>query len=161
MSRDPEVAAYQYPPQKRKAGYSERQSLERPPRGNQCACLVALATVAFLMVGPGCAQENQNPLGRRVKNWTGTNGVLDIYAGANLVMRFVPIDKLSTAYGVSDSERRPYRYGYGHVNRNLNFVVDPGRREVYFEVSDCLTNTCSTKTTNIGPRSGIRRSART
>ena len=92
------------------------------------------------MAVTGCTQESQNRLGRAVKNWTGTNGVLDIYAGDKLVMRFIGIDKLSTAYGTSDSEPRPYRYGYGHVDRNLNFTVDPGERKVYFEVSDYSTS---------------------
>ena len=43
----------------------------------------------------------------------GNNGVLDVYAGEKLVMRFIKIDKLSTATGTQDSLPRPYRFGYG------------------------------------------------
>jgi len=50
------------------------------------------------------------------------------------------IDKLSTAMGTSDNQPRSYRYGYGVMDENLNFVVDPGVKKVYFEVSDCSSN---------------------
>jgi hypothetical protein len=52
--------------------------------------------------------------------------VLDVYAGDKLVMRFVKIDKISTAYGTEDKLPRPYRYGYGTVDENFNFKVDSG-----------------------------------
>ncbi|HEX7891057.1 MAG TPA: hypothetical protein VF522_17005 [Ramlibacter sp.] len=82
----------------------------------------------------GCTQEQQNQLGRGIQNWTGTNGVLELYAGDKLVRRFVRVDKLSTAIGTSDNEPRIYRYGYGVLDENLNFVADPGEKKVYFEV---------------------------
>jgi len=82
----------------------------------------------------GCTQEQQNKLGRTVQNWTGTNGVLEVYAGDKLVRRFVRIDKLSTALGTDDAEPRAYRYGYGVLDENLNFVADPGEKKVYFEI---------------------------
>ncbi len=47
----------------------------------------------------GCTQEKQNEILRSVQNWTGTNGVLEVYAGEKLVKRFIKIDKMSTAYG--------------------------------------------------------------
>jgi hypothetical protein len=87
-----------------------------------------------------CTQESQNELSRSFQNWTGTDGVLDVYAGEKLVMRFVKIDKLSTAYGTSEKEPRPYRYGYGYVDENFNFKADNGEKKVYFEVSDYATN---------------------
>ena len=93
---------------------------------------LALAFAALLAAG--CTQEQQNQLGRGIQNWTGTNGVLEIYAGDKLVRRFVRIDKLSTALGTSDSEARSYRYGYGVLDENLNFQADPGEKKVYFEV---------------------------
>ena len=37
----------------------------------------------------GCTQETQNKFGRAIQNWTGTNGVLEIYAGEKLVKRFI------------------------------------------------------------------------
>ena len=79
-------------------------------------------------------------LGRSIQNWTGTDGVLEIYAGEKLVRRFINIDKLSTAHGTSDDKTRPYRFGYGHIDLNLNMVKDPKERKVYFEFSDFSTN---------------------
>jgi hypothetical protein len=92
---------------------------------------LVLGTIALVA---GCTQEQQNQLGRGVQNWTGTNGVLEVYAGEKLVRRFIRVDKLSTALGTSDSESRAYRYGYGVLDENLNFVADPGEKKVYFEV---------------------------
>jgi hypothetical protein len=86
-----------------------------------------------------CTQETQNKLGRAVQNWTGTNGVLEIYAGDALVKRFVHIDKLSTAMGTSDGEPRAYRFGYGVLDENQNGAVDPGEKKIYFEVSNFST----------------------
>jgi hypothetical protein len=99
----------------------------------------ALATLALLVLSAGCTQETQNKLGRAVQNWTGTNGVLEIYAGQTLAKRFLHIDKLSTALGTSDSQPREYRFGYGVLDANLNGVADEGERKVYFEVSSFST----------------------
>ena len=97
---------------------------------------VALTGLALAVA---CTQETQNKLGRAVQNWTGTNGVLEIYAGATLVKRFLHVDKLSTAMGTSDGEPRAYRFGYGVLDANQNGVVDAGEKKVYFEVSDFST----------------------
>jgi hypothetical protein len=88
----------------------------------------------------GCTQEQQNKIGREIQNWTGTDGILEIYAGDKLVRRFLKIDKLSTALGTDDGKARDYRYGYGYLDENLNMQVDPGEKRVYFEVSN-YTNT--------------------
>lgn len=88
----------------------------------------------------GCTQEKQNQIERSVQNWTGTNGVLEIYAGPTLVRRFLEVDKLSTAYGTDDKTPRSYRYGYGKMDVNLNGNVDPGEKRVYFEISDYSTS---------------------
>ncbi len=88
----------------------------------------------------GCTQEQQNKISRDIQNWTGTNGVLEFYAGDKLVRRFLKIDKLSTAMGTEDGRPRSYRYGYGVLDENLNFVVDPGEKKVYFEISDFGSN---------------------
>lgn len=98
-----------------------------------------LAMAAVLMV-LACTQESQNKIGRSIQNWTGTDGVLEIYAGEQLVRRFINVDKLSTAYGTSDSNPRPYRFGYGYFDTNLNMVKDPDERKVYFEFSDYSTS---------------------
>jgi hypothetical protein len=93
---------------------------------------------AALLIG-GCTQEAQNQLGRGIQNWTGTDGILEVYAGNTLVKRFMEIDKLSTAIGTSDDEARSYRYGYGKLDANLNGVVDGDESKVYFEVSGLST----------------------
>ncbi len=98
-----------------------------------------LAVLTVLFVG-GCTQETQNSLSRSIQNWTGTNGVLDIYAGEKLVKRFIKIDKLSTAYGTNDAKLRPYRYGYGYDDTNFNMQKDAGENKVYFEFSDYSTS---------------------
>jgi hypothetical protein len=51
-----------------------------------------------------CTQEQQNKISRDIQNWTGTNGVLEVYAGDKLVRRFLKIDKLSTAMGTDDKK---------------------------------------------------------
>jgi len=95
---------------------------------------------ATLFFFSACTQEVQNQVGRAVQNWTGTDGVLDVYAGEILVKRFIKIDKLSTAIGTSDSQVRPYRYGYGYLDVNQNLRVDEGEKKVYFEFSDYSTS---------------------
>lgn len=95
---------------------------------------IRLAILFLAVLVAGCTQEQQNQLGRGIQNWTGTNGVLEIYSGEKLVRRFVQVDKLSTAIGTSDNESRSYRYGYGILDENLNFAADPGEKKVYFEV---------------------------
>jgi hypothetical protein len=99
---------------------------------NVLCCLVLLVLV-------GCTQEAQNQFSRSIQNWTGTNGVLEIYAGDRLVQRFIKIDKLSTAYGTSDRQARGYRYGYGIIDTNLNGQADGSEKKVYFEVSEFAT----------------------
>jgi hypothetical protein len=100
----------------------------------------ALAVSAAAVIAVGCTQETQNQIGRAVQNWTGTNGVLEIYAGEKLVKRFLDIDKLTTATATKGGgEARPYRFGYGVLDANLNGVRDPGEKKVYFEISDYST----------------------
>ena len=98
-----------------------------------------LISLTALLLG-ACTQETQNKFSRAVQNWTGTNGVLDIYAGDKLVKRFIEIDKLSTAVSTNGSTPRPYRFGYGILDANLNMQKDPGETKVYFEFSDYSTS---------------------
>lgn len=86
-----------------------------------------------------CTQETQNKIGREINNWTGVNGVLEIYAGDKLVRRFIKVDKLTTALGTDNGKDRPYRFGYGVMDANLNGVMDSGEKKVYFEFSDYST----------------------
>ena len=87
-----------------------------------------------------CTQESQNKIGRAVQNWTGTDGIIEIYAGDKLVKRFMKIDKISTASGTGTGESRPYRFGYGVLDANLNGQADSGEKKVYFEFSDYSTS---------------------
>jgi hypothetical protein len=102
--------------------------------------LFVFITMTVLLVFTGCTQEAQNKIGRAVQNYTGTDGVLDIYAGGELVKRFIKIDKISTASSTSGNAARPYRYGYGILDQNKNLVKDPGEKKVYFEFSDYSTS---------------------
>ena len=100
--------------------------------------LIAPLLVAAALAG--CTQETQNQIGRSIQNWTGTDGTLEIYAGEKLVRRFIHIDKLSTAYGTDSSEARPYRFGYGVLDSNLDGQKSEGEQRVYFEFSDYASN---------------------
>ncbi|MEE2645510.1 MAG: hypothetical protein VYD19_11305 [Myxococcota bacterium] len=99
---------------------------------------VALAVAIFSF--KFFSQETQNRFSRALQNWTGTNGVLEIYAGDKLVRRFVKIDKISTATGTENSRDRPYRFGYGVLDEDLDGVAGPEEKKVYFEFSDYSTS---------------------
>ncbi|MDD2789349.1 MAG: hypothetical protein PHU40_01660 [Sulfurimonas sp.] len=99
--------------------------------------LILALAVAFMF--SACTQETQNKLGRSIQNWTGTNGVLDIYMGEKLVQRFIKIDKLSSAEATQGEGARNYRYGYGYLDTNFNLKVDEGEKKLYFEISDYAT----------------------
>jgi len=62
--------------------------------------VILLAASVFWM--SGCTQETQNKLGRAMQNWTGTNGVLDIYEGEKLVMT---IRRVSTVTATGTTTR--------------------------------------------------------
>jgi len=99
-----------------------------------------LVTFAIALIFSACTQETQNKLGRTIQNWTGTDGVLDIYMGEKLVKRFIKIDKLSTAESTTGQTSRTYRYGYGYYDINQNYRVDEGEKKLYFEISDYATS---------------------
>lgn len=98
--------------------------------------------VAFLGLTllAACTQESQNKISRNIQNWTGTNGVVEIYAGDKVVRRFLKVDKLSTAEATGQrGVAREYRFGYGIFDENMNFRADPGEKKVYFEIGDYAT----------------------
>ena len=97
------------------------------------ALITALVGATLLTA---CTQEQQNKISRDIQNWTGTNGVLEVYAGDKVVRRFLKVDKISTGLGTDDKMPRAYRYGYGVLDENLNMQVDDGEKKVYFEISD-------------------------
>ena len=96
-------------------------------------------SIMIVLLFTACTQETQNKLGRSLQNWTGTDGVLDIYMGEKLVQRFIKIDKLSTAEATQGNSPRTYRYGYGYLDKNFNFKIDSGEKKLYFEISDYAT----------------------
>ena len=71
---------------------------------------VLALTIATAIWFAGCTQESQNQLGRSIQNWTGTDGVLDVFAGEKIAMRIIKIDKLTTAEGTNDHVPRAYRW---------------------------------------------------
>ncbi len=103
------------------------------PKSMRLGLVVALAAAVLLAA---CTQEQQNNIGRSIQNWTGTDGVLELYAGNQVVRRFLKVDKLSTATATDSDVARNYRFGYGVFDANLNMRVDSGEKRVYFEVSD-------------------------
>jgi hypothetical protein len=107
----------------------------RPLVSKLSASLVFIAALSLT----ACTQEQQNKIGRGIQNWTGTDGVLEVYSGDKLVRRFLKVDKISTALGTDDSKAREYRYGYGFLDANLNMQVDPSEKRVYFEFSNYST----------------------
>lgn len=98
---------------------------------------ILIAVISLLV---SCTQESQNRLSRGIQNWTGTNGVLDVISGGKTVYRFINIDKMTTAKATQGANSRPYRYGYGVFDKNLNFKQDLGEKKVYFEISDYSTH---------------------
>ena len=101
--------------------------------------LFIISILGLALMFSACTQETQNKLGRSLQNWTGTDGVLDIYMGGKLVKRFIKIDKLSTAISTDGNKPRNYRYGYGYLDENQNYKVDKGEKKTYFEISNYST----------------------
>jgi len=96
--------------------------------------------IAMMLMFTACTQETQNKLGHAIQNWTGVDGVLEVYAGDKLVKRFLNIDKLTTGISTQGQAPRPYRYGYGILDENLNMIADRNEKKVYFEFSDYSTS---------------------
>jgi len=101
--------------------------------------IVIFSLIIVGILVSGCTQETQNRIGRSIQNWTGTDGVLDVYMGGKLIKRFIKIDKLTTATSTDGNVPRNYRYGYGYLDENQNYIVDKGEKKLYFEVSNYST----------------------
>ena len=96
---------------------------------------------SLALCSAGCTQEIQNKISRSIQNWTGTNGVLDVMSDGKVMYRFIQIDKMSTASATGGGgSSRPYRFGYGVFDQNLNYKKDPEEKKVYFEISDYSTS---------------------
>ena len=62
-----------------------------------CRTAVALAlALALSVLAAACTQEQQNQFRRDIQNWTGTNGVLEVYAGEKRV--YFEISDYATNY---------------------------------------------------------------
>jgi hypothetical protein len=101
--------------------------------------ITALLTLIVLITST-CTQETQNKISRSIQNWTGTNGVVDVISDGKILYRWIQVDKLSTATSTDGpKEARSYRFGYGVMDLNQNFIVDENEKKVYFEVGDYTT----------------------
>lgn len=99
--------------------------------------LLAPATFLALAAASGCTFETRNKISRTIQNWTGTNGVVDVFSDGKVMYRFLDVEKLTTADATdSPGEARPYRFGYGVMDLNQNYRADPGEKKIYFEVSN-------------------------
>lgn len=101
--------------------------------------LLVILSVFFALTQSSCTQEQQNKISRSLQNWTGTDGVLDVLSAGKVMYRFIEIDKISTARATGGKESRPYRFGYGVLDLNLNYVKDANEKNIYFEISDYST----------------------
>ncbi|MBC7660295.1 MAG: hypothetical protein H7249_11365 [Chitinophagaceae bacterium] len=109
-------------------------------RSQSSPLLIAAALACVSVSFSGCTKESQNKISRSVQNWTGTNGVLDVINSGKLMYRFINIDKLTTGSATGGEESRAYRYGYGVLDTNQNYIADPGEKKLYFEISDYSTS---------------------
>ncbi len=82
--------------------------------------------------------ERLNIIGRTVETTFGLdNGVVEIYSEGKLIKRFLKVEKLTTAYGTYKNEVRPYRFGYGYIDKNLDGILNRNEKrlgKVYFEI---------------------------
>jgi hypothetical protein len=100
-----------------------------------------MKTCLLLLLLAGCTFESRNQISRSIQNWTGTNGVVDVYSNGKVMYRFLHVEKLTTGASTeAPAVSRPYRYGYGVMDLNQNYRTDPNEKKVYFEVSDYSTS---------------------
>ena len=103
--------------------------------------VVPLALAGLVLHLSGCTFETRNRISRSIQNFTGTNGVVDVYSDGKVMYRFLQVEKLTTGEATDGSkEARAYRFGYGHFDTNQNYKVEPNEKKVYFEVSDYATS---------------------
>jgi len=102
------------------------------------AILLVLAFGGFLAFRYFFSPERMNQIGRTVGTTFGFDyGVVEYYSMGRLVARFFNVEKLTTASGTYENQTRPYRFGYGFRDSNLNGYLDPeeaAQGKAYFEV---------------------------
>jgi hypothetical protein len=110
---------------------------------NSNALKIFAGVISVLVLGAfigSCTQESQNKISRSIQNWTGTNGVVDVVSNGKVMYRWIQVDKLSTAVATDGAkEARAYRFAYGVMDINQNFIADDDEKKVYFEVGDYST----------------------
>ncbi|WP_293179523.1 hypothetical protein [Oceanithermus sp.] len=100
--------------------------------------VVLLLLGGFLAFRYVFSPERMNQLGRTVSTTFGFDyGVVEYYSMGRLVARFFNVEKLTTATGTYENQTRPYRFGYGYRDLDLDGVLDPDEAvlgKAYFEV---------------------------
>jgi len=100
--------------------------------------LVVLVVGLFWIYRMLFSPERLNIIGRTIETTIGfENGVVEFYSGGILVKRFLKVEKLTTATGTYQKQVRPYRFGYGYIDLNLDGVLNKNEKElgkVYFEI---------------------------
>jgi len=111
--------------------------------GKQITMIIAgIFIVVLLFVGVKYfSEENQNIFNRSLQTTMGIKeGKVEVYVGQDHpIRRFFNVEKLSTAIATGGSEARPYRYGFGYIDKNKNNILDPDekkRGKKYFELSE-------------------------
>lgn len=114
---------------------TQRRRTVRRRAGRFHLGIALVGTVSGLVTG--CTYETRNRISRSIQNWTGTNGVVDVFSDGKVMYRFLNVEKLTTADATGDaSTARPYRFGYGVLDLNLDYIADASEKKVYFEVSE-------------------------
>ena len=82
--------------------------------------------------------ERINIIGRTIETTIGfENGVVEFYSCGKLIKRFLKVEKLTTARGTYQKQTRPYRFGYGYIDKNLDGILNKDEKrlgKVYFEI---------------------------
>ena len=99
------------------------------------------------LLAAGCTQEQQKKLGRdiQVPGPAPTGRSRCMPATSWCAASPAGVDKLSTALGTDDAQPRAYRFGYGVLDENLNFVADAVARRRCTSRSAGTPTTCSSK----------------
>ena len=96
--------------------------------------LIGLFFVYRLLFAP----ERINLIGRTIETTFGfDNGVVKVYSCGKLVAQFLKVEKLTTAKGTYEKSTRPYRFGYGYIDINLNGMLEKEEKKLgksYFEI---------------------------
>jgi len=92
-----------------------------------------ITTVLLIIIGIGLfwvyrllfSPERLNILGRTIETTIGfDNGVVEFYSCGKLIKRFLKVEKLTTAKGTNEKQTRPYRFGFGYIDINLDGVLN-------------------------------------